>query len=128
MCKVFKVSRSGYYNWLRSKPSRRNLENQLLLQQIKSIHHDSKQRYGSPKITMILNKDVKQASRVRSARIMRKAQIRSKIRQKFKVTTDSTHSLPICDNILNRDFKAQDLGEKWVSDITYMPQKKVGFI
>ena len=124
MCKVFKVSRSGYYNWLRSKPSRRNLENQLLLQQIKSIHHDSKQRYGSPKITMILNKDVKQASRVRIARIMRKAQIRSKIRQKFKVTTDSTHSLPICDNILNRDFKAQDMGEKWVSDITYIATKE----
>jgi putative transposase len=124
MCKVFKVSRSGYYNWLRSKPSKRNLENQLLLEQIKVIYHDSKQRYGSPKIAMILNKDVKQASRVRIARIMRKAQIRSKIRQKFKVTTDSSHSLPVCDNILNRDFKAQGLGEKWVSDITYIATKE----
>lgn len=124
MCKVFKVSRSGYYNWLRSKPSKRNLENQLLLERIKGIYHDSKQRYGSPKIAMILNKDVKHASRVRIARIMRKAQIRSKIRQKFKVTTDSSHSLPVCDNILNRDFKAQDLGEKWVSDITYIATKE----
>lgn len=124
MCKVFKVSRSGYYNWLKSKPSKRNLENQLLLEKIKGIYHDSKQRYGSPKIAMILNKDIKQASRVRIARIMRKAQIRSKIRQKFKVTTDSSHSLPVCDNILNRDFKAHDLGEKWVSDITYIATKE----
>lgn len=124
MCKVFKVSRSGYYNWLRSKPSKRNLENQLLLERIKGIYHDSKQRYGSPKIAMILNKDVRQASRVRIARIMRKAQIRSKIRQKFKVTTDSSHNLPVCDNILNRDFKTQDLGEKWVSDITYIATKE----
>ena len=124
MCKVFKVSRGGYYNWLRSKPSKRNLENQLLLEQIKGIYQDSKQRYGSPKIAMILNKDVRQASRVRIARIMRKAQIRSKIKQKFKVTTNSKHSLPVCDNILNRDFKAQDLGEKWVSDITYIATKE----
>ena len=124
MCKVFKVSRSGYYNWLRSKPSKRNLENQLLLERIKGIYQDSKQRYGSPKIAMILNKDVKHASRVRIARIMRKAQIRSIIRQKFKVTTNSSHQLPVCDNILNRDFKAQDLGEKWLSDITYIGTKE----
>jgi len=124
MCKVFKVSRSGYYNWLRSKPSKRNLENQSLLERIKVIYQDSKQRYGSPKIAMILNKDVRHASRVRIARIMRKAQIQSKIRQKFKATTNSTHSLPICDNILNRDFTAHNLGEKWVSDITYIATKE----
>jgi putative transposase len=124
MCKVFKVSRSGYYNWLMSKPSKRNLENQLLLEQIKGIYHDSKQRYGSPKIAMILNKDIRQASRVRVARIMKKAQIRSKIKQRFKVTTNSKHGLPVCDNILNRDFKAQELGEKWVSDITYIATKE----
>jgi putative transposase len=124
MCNVFKVSRSGYYNWLMSRPSKRNLENQILLEKIKGIHQESNQRYGSPKIAMILNKDVRQASRVRIARIMRKAQIRSKIKRKFKVTTHSKHSLPVCDNILNRDFTAQDLGEKWVSDITYIATKE----
>jgi putative transposase len=124
MCKVFKVSRSGYYNWLKSKPSRRSLENQSLLEKIRVIHQESKQRYGSPKITMILNKDIRQASRVRIARIMRKAQIRSKIKERFKVTTNSKHTFPVCDNILNRDFKAHDLGEKWVSDITYIATKE----
>jgi putative transposase len=124
MCKVFNVSRSGYYNWLKEKPSKRKLQNQALLERIREIHKESNQRYGSPKITKILNKEVKWASRPRVARVMKKADIRSKIRQKFKVTTDSKHSLPICENLLNREFVANDLGEKWVSDITYISTKE----
>ncbi|NQY12140.1 MAG: DDE-type integrase/transposase/recombinase, partial [Flavobacteriales bacterium] len=34
------------------------------------------------------------------------------------VTTDSNHSFPIADNLLDRNFTSTKLGEKWVSDIT----------
>ena len=121
MCKVFSVSRSGFYNWLNRKSSKRLLENQFLAEQIRKIHMQSKQRYGSPKITKVLNKETKWVSRQRVARIMKSLDLHSKIRPRFKLTTDSRHLLPICDNILNRDFAAHDLGEKWVSDITYIP-------
>lgn len=124
MCRVFQVSRSGYYNWLKRRPSKRSIDNQLLLEQIRTIYQESKQRYGSPKITKILNKDSWCASRVRVARIMKKASLRSSVNQRFKITTDSNHSLPVCHNILNRDFVACDLGEKWVSDITYIATKE----
>ena len=49
--KVFKVSRSGYYYWLKRKPSARQIDNQEVLRLIREIHCESKGRYGSPKIT-----------------------------------------------------------------------------
>jgi transposase InsO family protein len=124
MCKVLSVSRSGYYNWLTRKSSKRSLENRILTEQIKRIHLESKQRYGSPKITQVLNKATKWVSRHRVARMMKSLDLRSRIKPKFKVTTDSKHNLPVCENILNRDFTSQGLGEKWVSDITYVSTKE----
>lgn len=85
---------------------------------------ESKQRYGSPKITKVLNNEAKWVSRPRVARMMKSLDLRSKIRPRYKITTDSKHAHPICDNILNRDFYAYGLGEKWVSDITYIPTKE----
>lgn len=124
MCKVLKVSRSGYYNWLNRKASKRSLDNQLLAERIKKIHAESKQRYGSPKVAQVLNKETKWVSRQRVARMMKSLDLRSKVKRKFKATTDSKHKLPVYDNILNRDFTASDLGEKWVSDITYIWTKE----
>ena len=46
--------------------------------------------------------------------------IRSVLRRKFKATTDSKHNLQVAKNLLNREFKVQELGKVWVSDITYI--------
>jgi hypothetical protein len=54
MCRVLKESRSGYYRWLKRKPSRRKLDNQRLDAEIREIYEQSKGRYGSPKITQEL--------------------------------------------------------------------------
>ena len=52
---------------------------------------------------------------------MKKANIKSIIRKKYRVqTTDSNHAYAIADNHLNRDFSASDTGQKWVSDLTYI--------
>lgn len=122
MCRVLQVSRSGYYHWLDRKPSNRAQEQILLTEAIKKIHRKSKQRYGSPKITRELNENGFRSSRPRVARIMKKEGIRSITHKKFKVqTTDSKHDYPVADNILNREFTASRPGQKWVSDITYIP-------
>ena len=48
---------------------------------------------------------------------MKKANIKSIIRKKYRVqTTDSEHEYAIAENHLNRDFSAQAIGQKWVSD------------
>jgi len=121
MCKVFNVSRSGYYNWLARKPSNRSLENQHIKGLIKAAYTDSKGRYGSPKITKELNAQGLKISRQRVARMMRSDGIRSIIKKKYKVsTTDSNHNLPVAKNHLNRKFKVNRPGKVWVSDITYI--------
>jgi transposase InsO family protein len=121
MCKVFKVSRSGYYGWLDSKPSPRQLDNQEVLKLIRQIHKESKGRYGSPKITQELRRRGIHISRPRVARIMRAANIRSIVHKRFKVrTTDSNHDYPVSENLLNRNFTPSAIGKAWVSDITYI--------
>lgn len=122
MCKVFKVSRSGYYDWMNRRPSGRAIERSELIGQIRTIYEASKRRYGSPKITDELRDLGWVVSRPRVARIMREEELRSIICKKFRgMTTDSRHNLPVTGNILNRDFDATAASQKWVSDITYVP-------
>ncbi len=121
MSKILKVSRSGYYEWLDRKPSRRAVENKELKAKIISIYQNSKGRYGSPKITKELEDGGIKVSRPRVARMMRSEGIKSITHKKFKVsTTDSNHDLPIAENHLNREFTANISAKKWVSDLTYI--------
>jgi putative transposase len=125
MCKLFHVSRSGYYEWLRRKPSRRRVENNVILSSIKQIYKESKGRYGSPKITRVLSCKGVSVSRPRVARIMKAASIKSIIRKRYRVnTTDSKHDYPISENHLNREFQVQVPDKVWVSDITYIKTKQ----
>jgi putative transposase len=57
-------------------------------------------------------------SRPRVARLMKQAELRAKQVKKFKVTTDSKHSYPVSDNLLDRNFTTNATGQAWVSDIT----------
>jgi putative transposase len=124
MCSVLKVSRCGFYNWIKRKPSNRSMENQMLEQQILEAFQSSKKTYGSPRITQTLNKKQIKVSRPRVARIMKKVHLRSIVKKKFKVTTDSNHKFSIPENKLDRNFKPGTLGAVWVSDITYIRTKQ----
>ena len=105
MCKVLRVSRSGYYQGLGRKPSPRKVENQMLRERIKEVYQASKKRYGSPKITQELNHQDIRVSRPRVARIMRSMNLKSIINKKYRIaTTDSKHKYPIADNYLNRNL------------------------
>jgi putative transposase len=120
MCKVLGVSKSGYYSWLKRKPSKRAIENQKLMEQIRQVYKKSKYTYGSPRITEELKINYVHVSRRRVARLMKKAGIRSITKKKFVATTDSKHSYPVAPNLLNREFKVEAPGKAWVSDITYI--------
>ena len=120
MCSLFKVSRGGFYLWMKGIPSNRSIENQMLDIEILAAFEKSKKIYGSPRITRELLKKNINVSRVRVARMVKKAKLRSIVKKKFKVTTDSTHKFPVPENILDRDFKPGILGAVWVSDITYI--------
>ena len=100
--------------------SNTSAENQILTEKIKVIHRNSKQTYGSPRITQELIKSDVKVSRPRVARLMKKAKIRSIVKRKFRVTTDSEHKYPVVENKLNRQFKVGKIATAWVSDITYI--------
>lgn len=57
---------------------------------------------------------------------MRKYDIRAKSSKRFKVTTDSTHDLPMAANLLNPQFTATEPSEVWAGDITCIPTTKAG--
>jgi putative transposase len=120
MCKVFKVSRSTFYDWCHYHPSSRDKENRMLLFEIRRIHQQSKASYGSPRITDELKARGFDVSRPRVARLMKQSGIRAVHKKKFVVTTDSKHSYPVVENKLDRNFSAEQAGKKWVSDITYI--------
>jgi len=120
MCRVLEVSRSGYYRWLKRKPSKRAIDNKRLDAEIREIYDSSKGRYGSPKITEELQDRGRNVSKNRVARRMRDAGLRSKVRRKYRVTTDSKHHFPVAPNLLERNFTAEAPDKVWVSDITYL--------
>jgi len=128
MCSVLKVSRSGYYTWIKTPKSKRDIENESLLRDIKAAYRDSNKVYGSIKIKKaILNKKsenryskLSKINHKRIERLMQENGIRSKVVKKYKATTNSKHHLPVAKNILNREFAADKPNEKMVSDITYV--------
>ncbi len=124
MCKVLQVSNSGYYKWMLQKPSTRIVFNQNLVTEIKKIYEQSKRRYGSPRITKELNMQNIKASEVLVAKLMRANAIKSIIRKKYVVTTDSSHKYPVVCNKLNQQFEVKEKNEVWVSDLTYVSTKE----
>jgi len=124
MCKVLNVSRNAYYYWRRRANSARpESRNQILKRQIEAIFNESRQIYGSQKITVELNMVGISISRSYVGRLMQQMGLHSRTRKRFIATTDSTHSHPVADNVLHRDFSPTELGKAWVSDITYIKVK-----
>ena len=93
MCRVLRVSRAGYYDWLNREESPRTAENRELSREIRRVFERSDSTYGSPRIVQQLAKEGDQCAKNRAARLMKKEVLRSVHRDKFKViTTDSRQS------------------------------------
>lgn len=131
MCNVLGVPRSTYYD-KRSRPlSARVKINKKLKEQILKIYIDSKQRYGSPKITKILNKErqnkrLSSVSLKRVQRLMNELSIKSIVVKKYKPHSKSS-GYSEGKNILDQDFSTTSINQKWVGDITYIYTKVHGW-
>jgi putative transposase len=91
-----------------------------LLIGIKEAHKLSGETYGVRRICGHLRNNGELCSKNRIARLMKSNGIRSRIKRKFKATTNSKHDLPVADNKLNREFIVSHSNSVWVSDITYI--------
>ncbi len=96
------------------------------MKRIVAIYDESGEAYGSPRVHAALRHSGEKCSKHRVARLMRKAEIRSRRARKPRriATTDSNHDLPVAKNLLAREFTATASDTKWVADATYIPTEK----
>lgn len=120
MCRLLEVSTSAYYAWQARPESQRDKDSQALLVEIKAIHNESQQTYGSPRICHALKQQGIPCSDNRVARLMRLHSIRAVPAKRFTVTTDSRHHLPVAENRLARQFNPDAPNQAWGADITYI--------
>jgi transposase InsO family protein len=100
--------------------SHRALQQQRRDEQIQQIFVDSKQHYGATRIKVELEEKQQTPCIKTISESMKRQGLVPKAARKFKVTTDSNHTLPVAPNLLERDFTATAPNQKWVTDITYL--------
>jgi putative transposase len=121
MCRVLEVSRSGYYAW-RGRPRSASAQRRdELVTAIQAIHAEQhKDTYGSPRITAELHAKSIPCCVNTVAKVMKQAGIAAKAKPQRVRTTDSNHTLPVAENVLDRDFTPVQPNVAWVGDITYV--------
>ena len=119
VCRALEVSRSGYYGWLKHKPSEREQRNLALKRKLVELH-EKYPAMGLDSLYHLLKPDFG-CSRKRVYRQMRLAGISSVRRRSYKTTTNSNHTHPIAPNLLQRSFSFDRPDQAWVGDITYIP-------
>ena len=120
MCRVLRVSRSGYYAWRVRPESQRAKTDRVLTRVIRRVHAESKQVYGSPKVTAELKDEGYSCGQRKVARLMRLAGLRGCPQRRYKVTTQSDPRHLVASNLLQQDFTARAPNQRWAGDITYV--------
>jgi len=116
-----RVSKNAYYHWLKNKDLVIvETPKEYLKKRIKVVFEDSREIYGSHRIQKKLEREGLTYCRSYIGLLMKEMGLKSVLKRKFVVTTDSHHPFPIAENVLNRDFESLQIGEKWISDITYI--------
>jgi putative transposase len=127
LCRVLKVSKSGYYAWKRRPPSNRSREDAALTEKIREVHQRSRQTYGYPRVHAELYALGVRCSRRRVVRLMRRAGLRGCMRgRKRRTTRRDPRAVPAAD-LVKRDFTATSPNRLWTADITYVPTDE-GFL
>ena len=124
MCRILKVSKSGFYLWLNSRPSRHTQEEQRLELEIRAAHRRTRETCGAERLQVDLAWHGVKVGIFRIRRIRKKLGLYCKQKRKFKATTDSRHTLPVAENLLNQQFKAAAPNQIWLTDITYIPTQE----
>jgi transposase InsO family protein len=124
MCRVYGVTRAGFYAWRSRERSERECQNEALAAQIRAVHVESRGTYGSPRVHQALKLKGHCVGKHRVARLMRAHGIRARVAT-IRYTNRSLQryygSIP--NGQLDLELERSD--QVWVGDITYL---KVGGI
>jgi putative transposase len=128
LCRVLRVSRSGYYEWKDRPPSNRDRENATLTERIREIHQLSRETYGYPRVHAELRALGVRCNRKRVARLMRKDGLRGCMRGPRRKHTTRQDPLAIpAPDLVGRNFRATAPDRLWTADVTYLPTDE-GFL
>ena len=120
MCSALKFPRSTYYAAINHVPSRREQEYNRFSEEVLSVYNEYKKRYGAIKIHRELNDKNIPCSIKRGQRHMKKLEIKSIVVKKYQYQKNQGTVPDDKENILNRDFEAETVFKKLVTDITYI--------
>jgi transposase InsO family protein len=124
MCRLLKVSPSGYYAWRTRPESARAKRDRELMPQIRRIHLDSKGVYGSPRVHAELVAEGMPVGRHKVARLMRLERLRGCPKRRFRVTTERDPRHPVAKNLLKQNFATDAPNQRWAADITYISTRQ----
>ena len=119
MCRVLRVARSGFYQWLHQPVSARALADQRLVRLIRASYVASGGVYGSPRVFLDLREVGETCGKHRVARLMRVNKIRAVRGYKTPRRVSGCPSV-IAPNTLQRKFTVAHPNQVWVTDITYL--------
>ena len=123
MCRVLKVSKSGFYGWRNRAPSARARADAWLLEKIACIHGDSRETYGAPRIHFELRTLGVRCARKRVARLMREAGLfgcGGRGRKARTTLRSQIERIPPAPDLVKRNFTPEAPDRLWVADITYV--------
>lgn len=120
LCIIAKVQRSSYYKWQNRKESVNEVFNQKLLKLIEKNYEESGAILGYRQMTIKLNRENDfKINEKRVLRLMRIKNLKSVCRKKRKNYVKCKPEIT-AENVLNREFKSNKFGEKWLTDVTEM--------
>jgi transposase InsO family protein len=122
LCRVLKVSRSGYYRWVAAGCPERRARDAVTLAVIRQIERDNDSNYGVRRVHRSLNNEHGiRCGYGKTARIMRENGIKAKIKCKYKPqTTKADKKEQAYPNLLNQQFGEKEKNRVWLTDITYV--------
>jgi putative transposase len=122
LCRVFQVSRSGFY----AARLREQAESIVCSSSVhlKAAFQASGGNYGSRRLCAALRAQGLMLGRHRVRRLMKRHGLRARWKRKFVATTNSAHTFPIADNVLQRQFSPAAADQAWVADITYIRTRR----
>lgn len=120
MCRLFEVTRQGYYQYAKRPAGPRVEADAELAVAVCEVFDEAKQNYGSPRVHEELKGRGHRVSKRRVERIMRALGLTPVASNRSRRTTVRDESHPVAPNVLARDFTATRPDERWVTDITYV--------
>ncbi len=127
LCRVMRVSRSGYYAWSKRSESARAQSDRVLLKKIRTVYGDHRGHCGAGKIWGVLKEKGVVCGRHQIGRICRQHGIMARRRRRFIITTRSKYTTWQAPNLLNRNFQVDEPDRVWVADVTFIPTRE-GFL